>query len=74
MFLFSETWLFHNLTKVDLPTGMSLLIFFAFALQCASTVAIVKRETKSWKWPIIQFIGMGAIAYLSAFLTFNLFQ
>lgn len=60
--------------RFNFPTGMSLLIFYAFALQCASTIAIVKRETKSWKWPVIQFFGMGLMAYLAAFLTFNLFQ
>lgn len=60
--------------RFNLPTGMSLLIFYAFALQCASTIAIVKRETNSWKWPVIQFFGMGIIAYLAALLTFNLFQ
>jgi ferrous iron transport protein B len=60
--------------RFNFPTGMSLLIFYAFALQCASTIAIVKRETKSWKWPIIQFFGMGLLAYLAAFLTFNFFQ
>jgi ferrous iron transport protein B len=60
--------------RFNFPTGLSLLIFYAFALQCASTIAIVKRETKSWKWPIIQFFGMGLMAYLAAFLTFNFFQ
>lgn len=60
--------------RFNLPTGMSLLIFYAFALQCASTIAVVKRETKSWKWPVIQFFGMGLIAYLAALLTFNFFQ
>lgn len=62
-----------NQKRFDLPTGMSLLIFYAFALQCASTIAIVKRETKSWKWPIIQFFGMGIIAYVAALFTYNFF-
>ena len=53
---------------------LSLLIFYAFAMQCVSTIAIVKRETNSWKWPIIQTLGMTAIAYIGAFLTFNLFS
>lgn len=59
--------------RFNLPTGMSLLIFYAFALQCASTIAVVKRETKSWKWPVMQFLGMGIIAYIMAFLTYNFF-
>ena len=53
---------------------LSLLIFYAFEMQCVSTIAIVKRETNSWKWPIIQTLGMTAIAYIGAFLTFNLFS
>jgi len=50
----------------------SLLLFYAFALQCMSTVAVVKRETKSWKWVLIQFVFMSALAYLSAFGAYNL--
>jgi len=56
----------------NVPVGMSLLIFYAFAMQCVSTLAIVKRETNSWKWPMIQLIGMGLIAYVASFLTFNI--
>ena len=56
----------------NFPVGMSLLIFYAFAMQCISTLAIVKRETNSWKWPALQLFGMGILAYLSAFLTFSL--
>lgn len=72
--LISEKNPITNQRRFDLPTGMSLLIFYAFALQCVSTIAIVKRETKSWKWPIIQFTGMALMAYLAAFLTYNFFQ
>ncbi len=54
----------------NFPVGMSLLIFYAFAMQCMSTLAIVKRETNSWKWPILQLVGMTALAYLAALLTF----
>lgn len=55
-------------------TFLSLLIFYAFALQCMSTVAIVKKETDSIKWPIIQFIYLTALAYGSSFLVFNIFS
>jgi ferrous iron transport protein B len=55
-------------------TALSLLIFYVFAMQCMSTLAVVKRETKSWKWPIIQFLFMGAMAYLGSLLVFNLFK
>jgi ferrous iron transport protein B len=61
----------------NVPVGMSLLIFYAFAMQCVSTLAIVKRETNSWRWPMIQLVGMGIIAYISSFFTFtflNLYQ
>ncbi|NUY80235.1 ferrous iron transport protein B [Flavobacterium sp. MAH-1] len=58
----------------DLPTGVSLLLFYAFAMQCASTLAIVKKETNSWKWPAIQFTVMSVIAYLAAFTAYQLLQ
>ncbi len=53
-------------------TSLSLLIFYVFAMQCMSTLAVVKRETKSWKWPIIQFFYMGAMAYLGSLLTYQI--
>ena len=48
---------------------MALVVFFAFAMQCTSTLAIVKRETNSWKWPAIQFTYMSVLAYVAAFAT-----
>ncbi|MEQ1744726.1 MAG: ferrous iron transport protein B [Saprospiraceae bacterium] len=56
-----------------LATALSLLVFYALAMQCMSTLAVVKRETNSWKWPIVQFVFMGALAYLLAWLVYNLF-
>lgn len=53
-------------------SGMSLMIFYVFAMQCMATLAVVKRETNSWKWAIIQLITFGAMAYLAAFITFQL--
>jgi ferrous iron transport protein B len=59
--------------KVYTPaTALSLLLFYVFAMQCMSTLAVVKRETKSWKWPAIQFVFMTALAYLSAFAAYQL--
>lgn len=55
-----------------LRTGLSLLIFYAFALQCVSTLATVKRETGSWFYPIMQFLFMGILAYLASFITYNI--
>ena len=53
-------------------TGISLLIFYVFALQCMSTLAIVKRETRSWKYPAMQFIYMGAMAWFASFCAYQL--
>jgi ferrous iron transport protein B len=55
-------------------TCLSLLVFYLFAMQCMSTMAVVKRETKSWKWPIFQFLYMGALAWISSFIVFNWFK
>lgn len=60
--------------RFNFATGMSLLIFYAFAMQCMATLAIVKRETKSWKWPLVQLFGMGILAYVSALITFQILQ
>lgn len=60
--------------KFTLAVGFSLLIFYAFAMQCMSTLAIVYRETKNIKWPLIQFFYMGAMAYLASLLTYNLLK
>lgn len=52
--------------------GFSLMLFYAFAMQCMSTLAVVYRETKSVKWPIIQFLYMGAMAYLASLIVYTL--
>ncbi|MDG1842341.1 MAG: ferrous iron transporter B [Crocinitomicaceae bacterium] len=57
----------------SLATGLSLMIFYAFSMQCMSTLAVVKRETGSWKWPILQVVVFGFMAYLSSFIIYNLF-
>jgi len=54
--------------------AMSLMMFYAFAMQCASTVAVVYRETKEWKWPVIQFAYMTVLAYAASFITFHLLK
>lgn len=55
-------------------TGFSLLVFYAFALQCMSTIAVVKRETRGWKWPIIQFLYMSGLAYFASLLVYQLMK
>ncbi|MEO6150188.1 MAG: ferrous iron transport protein B, partial [Mucilaginibacter sp.] len=54
--------------------AFSLMAFYAFAMQCASTVAVVYRETKNWKWPAIQFAYMTLLAYAASFITYNLLK
>ncbi|WP_231458896.1 MULTISPECIES: ferrous iron transport protein B [unclassified Pedobacter] len=55
-------------------TGISLMLFYAFAMQCMSTVAIVYRETKGWKWPVIQLVYMTALAYFAALIAYQLLK
>jgi len=55
-------------------SGLSLMLFYAFAMQCMSTVAIVYRETKSWKWPLIQLVYMTVLAYVAALIAFQLLK
>jgi ferrous iron transport protein B len=57
-----------------LASGLSLMVFYAFAMQCMSTLAIVRKETNSWRWPSIQLVVMTAVAYLGALLTFQYFS
>jgi ferrous iron transport protein B len=58
----------------DLATGLSLLVFYVIAMQCMSTLVIVKRETRTWKWAIIQFVYMTGLAYLLSWITYNIFK
>ncbi|MBL7701019.1 MAG: ferrous iron transport protein B [Ferruginibacter sp.] len=57
----------------NLATGLSLLMFYVIAMQCMSTLAVVKRETKSWKWPIIQLVYMTGLAYLLSWVVYRIF-
>ncbi|MGB3629070.1 MAG: nucleoside recognition domain-containing protein, partial [Terracidiphilus sp.] len=59
-----QTALHHDMT---IGGALALMIFFAFAMQCTSTIAVVHRETNSWRWPAIQFFYMLALAYGAAF-------
>ncbi|MGB0776792.1 MAG: ferrous iron transport protein B [Flavobacteriaceae bacterium] len=59
-------------SRFNLATGMSLMLFYAFAMQCMGTLAVVKKETKSWYWPITQFIVMGLLAYVSALIAYQI--
>ncbi len=58
----------------NFASGISLLLFYAFAMQCMSTLAIVKRETNSWKWPIAQLVFMSALAYSVALIVYQILK
>ena len=58
----------------DFPTGISLLLFYAFAMQCASTLAITKKETNTWKWPVIQLFVMSGLAYFIALIAYQVLK
>lgn len=55
-------------------TGLSILMFYAFAMQCISTIAVVYRETKSWKWTAIQLVAMSSLAYFVSMLVYQFFK
>ena len=58
----------------NLASGLSLMIFYVFAMQCMSTLAVVRRETKSWKWPLVQLLYMTGLAYIMSWFVFRLFS
>jgi ferrous iron transport protein B len=70
----SQSMDLQNAIRTDLTPGgaVALLVFFAFAMQCISTIAVVRRETGGWRWPAAQFAYMGALAYAGAFLAVRL--
>ncbi|HHH50694.1 MAG TPA: ferrous iron transport protein B [Saprospiraceae bacterium] len=67
-----ETFSNTGLPVYTMAGSLSLLIFYVFAMQCMSTLAVVKRETNSWKWPIIQFLFMSTLAYFGSLIVFQL--
>jgi ferrous iron transport protein B len=60
----------HN--ELTLAGAVALLVFFAFAMQCMSTLAVVRRETNGWKWPAIQFAYMTLVAYVASFAAYHI--
>ncbi len=58
----------------NLASGISLMLFYAFAMQCMSTLAIVKRETNTWKWPVLQLVIMSIFAYIVAFIAYQILK
>jgi ferrous iron transport protein B len=66
-----ERWSDSGRPVYTLASGVSLMVFYVYAMQCMATFAVVRRETKSWKWPVLQLVYMGVLAYLAAFITFH---
>jgi ferrous iron transport protein B len=58
--------------ELSLPGAVALLVFFAFAMQCMSTLAVVRRETNGWKWPAAQFAYMTVVAYVAAYAAYHI--
>ena len=58
----------------NFASGISLLLFYAFAMQCASTLAITRKETNSWKWPLGQLIFMSGFAYIMALIAYQILK
>jgi ferrous iron transporter FeoB len=75
-FLKMKTKMFYKTKQpiYNLATGISLLFFYAFSMQCMSTLSIIRKETKSWKWPILQFIFMTLLAYISSLLIYQILK
>src|SRR5260221_13460780 len=57
-----------------LASGVSLMVFYVLAMQCMSTLAVVRRETRSWKWPVIQLVYMTGLAYIMSFIAYQLLR
>ncbi len=63
-----------GLPQFSIAVGFSLMLFYAFAMQCMSTLAVVYRETKNWKWPVLQFLFMGMLAYISSLIVYQMLK
>jgi ferrous iron transport protein B len=68
----SATWDGTDRPVFTVPTVLSLLVFFALCCQCASTLAVIRRETHSWRWPIVTFVYMTTLAYVAAFAVYQI--
>jgi ferrous iron transport protein B len=67
----AATWDGTNRKVFNLPVALSIMVFFALCAQCASTLAVIRRETGSWSWPALTFVYMTALAYIGALLTYQ---
>lgn len=69
--LTNATWDGTDKKVYTLPVAFSVMVFFALCAQCAATLVVIKRETNSWRWPLFTFVYMTGIAYLAAFVTYQ---
>jgi ferrous iron transport protein B len=70
--LHAARWDDTGLPVYNLPVALSIMVFFALCAQCAATLAVIRRETNSWRWPIFTFVYMTSLAYVGAFLTYQI--
>lgn len=68
----SATWPESGKALFDIPVALSVMVFFALCAQCISTLAVIGRETQSWRWPVFAFVYMTSLAYFAAFLSYRL--
>ena len=67
----AATWEGSDQPVFNIPVALSVMVFFALCAQCASTLAVLRRETNSWRWPAFTFVYMTTLAYLGALLTYQ---
>ncbi|MCA9266106.1 MAG: ferrous iron transport protein B, partial [Planctomycetales bacterium] len=67
----SATWSGSDRPVFTIPVALSVMVFFALCAQCASTLAVMRRETNSWRWPVFTFVYMTVLAYIGAFVTYQ---
>jgi ferrous iron transport protein B len=65
-------WDGTNEPVYNLAVALSIMVFFALCAQCAATLAVIRRETNSWRWPAFAFVYMTALAYVGALITYQI--
>ena len=67
----AATWDGTDTPVYNIPVALSIMVFFALCAQCAATLAVIRRETNSWRWPLFTFAYMTGLAYVAAFVTYQ---
>ncbi|MCU0981762.1 MAG: ferrous iron transport protein B, partial [Pirellulaceae bacterium] len=67
----TATWPGSQRPVFNVPVALSIMVFFALCAQCAATLAVIRRETNSWRWPAFTFVYMTVLAYLGALVTYQ---